>query len=66
VYGVNNAEDKKDGVSLEFSRDYLQVPPGKYVLCYISRHKGWLRGISNEFEVSKQLSGLDFIIILSS
>lgn len=52
MYAVNNAEDRKDGVTLEFSGGYLQVPPGKYVLCYISKFKGWLRGMSNEFEVS--------------
>ncbi|XP_052799646.1 inositol polyphosphate 5-phosphatase K-like isoform X1 [Mya arenaria] len=51
VYGKNNAEDIKGGVTLEFSGNDLKVPPGKYQLGYISKHKNWLRGLSNEFEV---------------
>ncbi|KAL4223420.1 Phosphatidylinositol 4 [Mactra antiquata] len=52
VYGKNNAEDEgAKGVTLEFKGKYLKVPPGRYVLCYISKHKGWLRGMSNVFEI---------------
>lgn len=52
VYGVNNAENEgKKGVTLDIKGKYLETPPGKYVLCYISKYKGWLRGMSNEFEV---------------
>lgn len=52
VYGKNNAEDQGDkGVTLEMKGSYLKEPPGKYVLCYISKYKGWLRGMSNVFEV---------------
>ncbi|XP_060605261.1 inositol polyphosphate 5-phosphatase K-like isoform X2 [Ruditapes philippinarum] len=52
VYGKNNAEDRGDkGVTLEIKGSYLKEPPGKYVLCYISKYKGWLRGMSNVFEI---------------
>ncbi|XP_045174145.1 inositol polyphosphate 5-phosphatase K-like isoform X2 [Mercenaria mercenaria] len=52
VYGKNNAEDKGDkGVTLEMKGSYLKEPPGKYVLCYISKYKNWLRGMSNVFEI---------------
>lgn len=52
VYGKNNAEELGDkGVTLKIDGSYLKVPPGKYVLCYISKYKGWLRGMSNVFEI---------------
>lgn len=54
VYAVNNAEKRKEGVTLEIWGSYLKHSPGKYVLCYISKFKGWLRGMSNEFEVCEK------------
>ena len=52
TYAVNDAEKKgKEGVTLSIKGDYLKVPPGKYILCYISKYKNWLRGMSNVFEV---------------
>ena len=52
VRGKNNAENLGDkGVTLIFKGGYLKTPPGKYVLLYISKYKGWLRGMSNVFEV---------------
>ena len=54
VRGKNDAEDLGDkGVTLSIKGSYLQTPPGKYVLLYISKYKGWLRGMSNVFEVSR-------------
>ena len=52
VRGKNNAENLGEkGVTLIFKGGYLKTPPGKYVLLYISKYKGWLRGMSNVFEV---------------
>ncbi|XP_052236515.1 phosphatidylinositol 4,5-bisphosphate 5-phosphatase A-like isoform X2 [Dreissena polymorpha] len=51
VYARNNAEDYKEGAALAFAGKDLKVPPGKYVLCYISKYKTWLRGMSNVFEI---------------
>ena len=57
VWGKNNAEKLGDkGVTLIFKGGYLKTPPGKYVLLYISKYKGWLRGMSNVFEVREKLS----------
>ena len=56
VRAKNNAEDLGDkGVTLIIKGSYLQTPPGKYVLLYISKYKGWLRGMSNVFEVRGKL-----------
>ncbi|KAK3603246.1 hypothetical protein CHS0354_007577 [Potamilus streckersoni] len=52
VWAVNDAEKKgPKGVTVEFKIQDSDIQPGKYVLCYVSNYKKWLRGMSDEFEI---------------
>ncbi|KAL5016599.1 hypothetical protein ScPMuIL_006188 [Solemya velum] len=52
IYANRGAERKgKAGMTVKFSESSLTIPSGKYYLCYISKHKNKLMGMSEEFEL---------------
>ena len=55
VYAESNAEKKKSGVTLTLSKSKMTVEPGQYYLCYISKTKDTLCGMSDIFDVSTVL-----------